>query len=144
MARRDGRGLLVGIVLVAVLLVGCESRGSVRNSRVRCKARMGEGTCEGTFGSVQGDYTYSIEDVDRAPGTAVWLDLDVSITTGALRVTLDVDDGEEVVMVAKPGESVAYAGEVATDAMGHVSIGMAVPEGEVAEGVAFRAAWELQ
>lgn len=144
MSRGSRWVLLVGLVLLAGLLVGCESHGSVRNSRVRCKSGMGEGSCEGTFGSVRGDNAYTLEDVDRAPGTAVWLDLELSIATGALRVTLDGDDGQEIVTMARPGQPVEYAGTISTDAMGHVSIGMSVPEGEVAEGVAFRAAWELQ
>jgi len=144
MSRLSRWVLLVGLVLLAGLLMGCESHGSVRNSRVRCKSRTGEGSCEGTFGSVWGDYVYAIEDVDRAPGTAVWLDLELSVATGALRVTLDGDDGEETVAIARPGQSVEYAGTVSTDAMGHVSIGMSVPEGEEVEGVAFRASWELQ
>jgi len=144
MSRRSRWVLLVGLALLAGLLVGCESHGSVRNSRLRCKSRTGEGSCEGTFGSVQGDYAYAIEDVDRAPGTAVCLDLELRIATGALRVTLDGDDGQEIVTMARPGQPVEYAGTISTDAMGHVSIGMSVPEGEEVEGVAFRASWELQ
>ena len=110
---------------VACATAACTATAAWARARVR-----------GTFGAVNGNYAYTVEDVDRVPGAPLTVDVEVTITIGELRVSLEDAEGDEIVAMARPDQPARIEGVAGADNQGPP---LAAAVG--ARGARWRRAW---
>lgn len=133
------------VLVVAALLVGCTGTGGFATGQVQsCRASGGEGWCEGSYRTIQGRYTYEIEDVPVARGQVVHVLAAFGVQEGALKVAVTGPDGQQVEAAARPGEPARLDGLAMPDSDGAVPIVLEVAEGEKVEGVEYVVEWRVE
>ena len=136
------------ILLTALLLLtltACDGEGgSATGQTQNCRSSAEAGACKGSYRTIKGRYTYRIEDLLVPRGTPVRVLAQVDVEEGALRVALTGPEGEVVEAVARPGEPVSIEGLAVQDEFESVPVILEVVEGEVAHGVTYAIAWEVE
>jgi hypothetical protein len=130
--------------LLAVLVLGaaCEggTSGSVTGSRQSCKQVNRSGRCSGSFKSLKG--TYSVEIEDEAMPESVPVEVQASVTTGALKVWIKTPEGGEQSVDVPAGGSATLQG-VADGEWDDFSVYFEAV-GEQAEGVTYEITYDYR
>lgn len=96
------------VCLIAILLssLACEggTSGSVVGSGETCRAESGGGVCEGTFSKLSGTYGKDIEDDDIMSGDLIDVEVEVSVESGSVRISVESSEGGKVSTDAEPGQ----------------------------------------
>ncbi|MEA1976431.1 MAG: hypothetical protein U9N80_00870 [Chloroflexota bacterium] len=84
------------ILLLAALLTSCAggTSGSVLGSRESCFINAGSGSCEGTFSTLKGTYGKDIEDNAIFSGDAIDVEVQASVESGPVRISVESPGGE--------------------------------------------------
>ena len=101
---------LLALLVLLVLATACEggTSGSVSGSRQSCKQVNNLGQCSGSFKSLSGTYSVDIED-DYLPDS-VPVEVQASVTTGALKVWIKTPEDGVTSVDVPAGESATLAG----------------------------------
>lgn len=133
---------LIALLLLSLALAGCgENASTAIGSTQNCRSTWDSGTCTGSIRTVRGPYNYRIENDRLKRDTPVWVEVQLSLASGALRVSLSSVDGETVQAIARPGEPVDLAGYSAVGSFESIPVGMHVIEGQEATGVQYTVSW---
>ena len=97
----------IPILLLTVLLTSCSggTSGSVRGSNESCRISAGSGTCEGTFNKLKGTYGKDIEDESKYSGDAIDVEVQASVVTGPVRISVESPEGEVAFVEISSGNS---------------------------------------
>ena len=84
------------ILLLTALLASCAggTSGSVLGSRESCRINAGSGSCEGTFSTLKGTYGKDIEDEAIFSGDAIDVEVQSSVESGPVRISVESPSGE--------------------------------------------------
>ena len=132
----------LALLALLALSAACEggTSGSVTGSRQSCKQVNNQGECSGSFKSLSGTYSVDVED-DYMPDS-VPVEVQASVTTGALKVWIKTpDDG--VTSVDVPAGGSATLTGVADGGFDDFSVYFQAV-GEKVEGVTYEIVYDLR
>ena len=95
------------ILLLTALLASCAggTSGSVLGSRESCRINAGSGSCEGTFSTLKGTYGKDIEDEAIFSGDAIDVEVQSSVESGPVRISVESPSGEVTFIEILSGNS---------------------------------------
>ena len=95
------------ILLLTALLASCAggTSGSVLSSRESCRINAGSGSCEGTFSTLKGTYGKDIEDEVIFSGDAIDVEVQSSVESGPVRISVESPSGEVTFIEILSGNS---------------------------------------
>jgi len=95
------------ILLLTTLLASCAggTSGSVLGSRESCFINAGSGICEGTFSTLKGTYGKDIEDEAIFSGDAIDVEVQTSVESGPVRISVQSPSGEATFIEISSGNS---------------------------------------
>ena len=95
------------ILLLTALLASCAggTSGSVLGSRESCFINAGSGSCEGTFSTLKGTYGKDIEDEAIFSGDAIDVEVQSSVESGPVRISVESPSGEVTFIEILSGNS---------------------------------------
>lgn len=132
--------LYLMLVIVLLVAMACEGGGSVRGHRESCRASGDTGRCEGSFNKLSGTYAQRMEANLYRPGDAVFIEANVSVESGAIRISVEAPDGTVTSMEVGPGASSSLSGlstaESGMDVDAEIPISYEALDGE-ATGVSY-------
>jgi len=139
------RMILMVATIGALILAGCGggTGGSATGNRQSCRSSGSSGVCEGSYGTVKGNYAFRVEELDVDSGTPAWVSAEVAVESGALRVELVAPDGTVTGADIQAGQNVTVEGLAAVSAFGDLPVAFKVAEGETAGGISYTIRWEL-
>ena len=103
---RNKRWALVILALALILATACEggTSGSVVGSRQSCTHKMGSGSCKGSYRKLTGTYGEDIENDRIFASDAIQVQVEVSVESGVVRVSVESPDEEVSSVEASPGK----------------------------------------
>lgn len=124
----------IPILLLTALLASCAggTSGSVLGSRESCRISAGSGTCEGTFNKLKGTYGKDIEDESIYSGDAIDVEVQASVESGPVRISVESPEGEVAFVEISPGNSGTLIGVASGEFEGFEVVFEAL-EGEAAD-----------
>jgi len=95
------------ILLLTALLASCAggTSGSVLGSRESCRINAGSGSCEGTFSTLKGTYGKDIDDEAIFSGDAIDVEVQSSVESGPVRISVESPSGEVTFIEILSGNS---------------------------------------
>ncbi len=104
---KDRERYWISFLLLATLLASCAggTSGSVLGSRESCRIGEGSGICEGTFNTLKGTYGKDIEDEAIFNGDAIDFEVQASIQSGPVRISVESPGGEVTFIEISSGNS---------------------------------------
>jgi hypothetical protein len=132
------------VVALILALVACEggTSGSVVGSSSSCRQGGSGGTCQGRYRTLRGSYGEDIEHEGMSSSDTVKVQVDVTVETGNVLVSIETPDGEHPSVTAAPGAPATLVG-LATGEMDGFGVRFEAVDGE-ASGVSYTVAYELQ
>lgn len=123
-------------VLAAAALSCCPEgiAGSTASSRQVCSTNAEGGSCEGGFGRLSGGYWIDVE-TDAGGADSVFVEVDVSVDEGPIRVYVEAPDGGKTSTEARPGQPATLSGQ-AEVSFDEFQVYFEALEGE-AEGISY-------
>lgn len=124
----------IPILLLTALLASCAggTSGSVLGSRESCRISAGSGTCEGTFNKLKGTYGKDIEDESIYSGDAIDVEVQASVESGPVRISVESPEGEVAFVEISPRNSGTLIGVASGEFEGFEVVFEAL-EGEAAD-----------
>jgi hypothetical protein len=97
----------IPILLLTALLASCAggTSGSVLGSRESCFIKAGSGICEGTFSTLKGTYGKDIEDEAIFSSDAIDVEVQASVESGPVRISVESPDGKVTFIEILSGNS---------------------------------------
>jgi hypothetical protein len=134
--------LLIAALILA--LAACEggTSGSVIGSSESCSQRGDSGSCQGRYRTLRGSYGADIEHEGMSSFDTVQVQVEVSVESGNVNVSIETPDGERPSMTASPGAPVTLVG-LAAGGMDGFEVRLEAANGE-ASGVSYTVVYELQ
>ncbi|MES0340130.1 MAG: hypothetical protein ABUK16_10640 [Anaerolineales bacterium] len=122
------------ILLLTALLASCAggTSGSVLGSRESCRINAGSGSCEGTFSTLKGTYGKDIEDEAIFSGDAIDVEVQSSVESGPVRISVESPSGEVTFIEILSGNSGTLIGVTSGEFDGFEVVFEAL-EGEAAD-----------
>ncbi len=129
---------------LAFALIACEggTSGSVMGSSSSCRQGGGGGSCEGRYRTLRGTYGEDIEVEGLSSFDEVQVEVEVSVESGSVRVSIETPDGERPSADAAPGQPARLLG-LATGEMDGFEVRFEALDGE-ASGVSYTILYEFQ
>jgi hypothetical protein len=125
-------GRCCGLVLLALLLVACESM-SQTGAQTSSQQGMNGGSVSARISKANGSATEEI-DVEGYLGEALDADVTLSVGSGTFKIELLGEDGEATLTVeARDGQAVSGQGQMAVDDFGEASYRVTAEEAEDVE-----------
>lgn len=133
--------LILSLILV---LAACEggTSGSVLGSSSSCRQGGGGGSCEGRYRTLRGTYGADVEDENIDTGDSLQVQVDVSVESGRVSVSVEAPDGERASATAEPGQPARLLALAAGEWEGF-EVRFEAVDGE-ASGVTYTILYELQ
>jgi hypothetical protein len=134
---------ILAITLLAAVLIACEggTSGSIVGGRESCTHRGSSGVCDGTWKKLAGTYGKDVENESISSGDAVDVQVQVSVESGKVRVSLQSPDGEESSVEVEPGKAATLSG-MAEGSFEEFEVRFEAVEGE-ASGVAYTISYQV-
>jgi hypothetical protein len=130
--RRAMIASIVGLVLLALLLAGCEGYTET-GARSSSQQGMSGGQESASASKANGTSTKVIE-VDGVPGLVLDADVTLSVGKGTFKIELIGEDGEvTLTLEARDGEAVSGHGWMAVDSFGEANYRVTATEAENVE-----------
>ena len=132
------------ILLLTALLASCAggTSGSVLGSRESCRIGAGSGSCEGTFSTLKGTYGKDIEDEAIFSGDAIDVEVQTSVETGPVRISVESPSGEVTFIEISSGNSDTLIG-VASGEFDGFEVVFEALEGE-ATGITYQITYQVR
>lgn len=132
------------ILLLTALLASCAggTSGSVLGSRESCRINAGSGICEGTFNSLKGTYGKDIEDEAIFSGDAIDVEVQSSVESGPVRISVESPSGEVTFIEILSGNSGTLIG-VASGEFDGFEVVFEALEGE-ATGIIYQITYQVR
>ncbi len=132
------------ILLLTALLASCAggTSGSVLGSRESCRIGAGSGSCEGTFSALKGTYGKDIEDEAIFSGDAIDVEVQTSVETGPVRISVESPSGEVTFIEISSGNSGTLIG-VASGEFDGFEVVFEALEGE-ATGITYQITYQVR
>ena len=132
------------ILLLTALLASCAggTSGSVLGSRESCRINAGSGSCEGTFNTLKGTYGKDIEDEAIFSGDAIDVEVQSSVESGPVRISVESPSGEVTFIEILSGNSGTLIG-VASGEFDGFEVVFEALDGE-ATGIIYQIAYQVR
>ncbi|MFV9675470.1 MAG: hypothetical protein ACNYZI_08830 [Anaerolineales bacterium] len=132
------------ILLLTALLASCAggTSGSVLGSRESCRINAGSGSCEGTFSTLKGTYGKDIEDEAIFSGDAIDVEIQSSVESGPVRISVESPSGEVTFIEILSGNSGTLIG-VASGEFDGFEVVFEALDGE-ATGIIYQIAYQVR
>ncbi|MFA9402905.1 MAG: hypothetical protein ACERKY_07540 [Anaerolineales bacterium] len=132
------------ILLLTALLASCAggTSGSVLGSRESCRINAGSGSCEGTFSTLKGTYGKDIEDEAIFSGDAIDVEVQSSVESGPVRISVESPSGEVTFIEILSGNSGTLIG-VASGEFDGFEVVFEALDGE-ATGIIYQIAYQVR
>lgn len=132
------------ILLLTALLASCAggTSGSVLGSRESCRINAGSGSCEGTFSTLKGTYGKDIEDEAIFSGDAIDVEVQSSVESGPVRISVESPSGEVTFIEILSGNSGTLIG-VASGEFDGFEVVFEALEGE-ATGIIYQITYQVR
>ncbi|MFN2229712.1 MAG: hypothetical protein ACK2VA_08080 [Anaerolineae bacterium] len=133
--------LLVSLILA---LVACEggTSGSVIGSSESCSQRGDSGSCKGRYRTLRGSYGADIEHEGMSSFDTVKVQVEVTVESGNVSVSIETPDGEHPSVTVAPGSPGTLVG-LATGETDGFEVRFEAVDGE-ASGVSYTVVYEVQ
>ena len=131
-------------LLLTALLTSCAggTSGSVLGSKESCFINAGSGICEGTFSTLKGTYGKDIEDEAIFSGDAIDVEVQASVESGPVRISVESPSGEVTFIEISSGNSGSLIG-VASGEFDGFEVVFEALEGE-ATGVTYQITYQVR
>jgi hypothetical protein len=132
------------LVTLILALVACEggTSGSVVGSSESCSQRGDSGNCQGRYRTLRGSYGADIEHEGMSSFDTVKVQVEVTVESGNVNVSIETPDGEHSSVTAAPGAPGTLVG-LAAGEMDGFEVRFEAVDGE-ASGVSYTVVYELQ
>ncbi len=103
---------LLCFMMVVLTILACEgaTSGSVTGSTETCRMTGNGGECEGKFGKLSGTYGADIEDENIFSMDVIDVEVQVSVESGSVKVSVEGRDGEVSSVQATPNQPATLVG----------------------------------
>jgi hypothetical protein len=105
---------LATLLLMAAACSGGTS-GSVSGTRQSCQSSGGIGTCEGQINKLSGAFTHKVKTDFYREGDPVFVEIDITVQSGELRLTIESPDGFVSSIQVSPGTTNKLTGIATVD-----------------------------
>lgn len=133
--RKPGWNLLAILVLLSLLLAGCEASYTETNSRTSSSQNLKGGSVEARISKANGTSDKGIE-VEGGSGLTLEADVTLSVEKGSFRIELlgaGQDDRVTLVLEARDGETVSGNGQMIVDSFDTATYRVTAVEAENVE-----------
>jgi hypothetical protein len=133
----------IPILLLTALLASCAggTSGSVLGSRESCRINAGSGSCEGTFSTLKGTYGKDIEDEAIFSGDAIDVEVQASVESGPVRISVESPGGTVAFIEILSGNSGTLIG-IASGEFDGFEVVFEALEGEAA-GITYQITYQV-
>ena len=129
-------------LLLASLACGGGTSGSVVGSGETCRSVGGAGVCEGTYRKLSGTYGKDIEHDYIRSGGQIDVEVEVSVESGSVQISVESPSGGKVSAQAKPGQPGSLVA-VAVGELEKFTVTFEATEGE-AQNVAYKISYQIR
>jgi hypothetical protein len=90
------------VLLLSIIACGSGTSGSVIGSSQSCQWGTNVGACEGSFDKLSGTYSVDIENDDISTGDPIDVQVDITVGSGIVNVSVESPEGWKESVQAKP------------------------------------------